>query len=213
VFAREWRRNDTLEFMTTGQTTKASLRERTLSARAAVPPEQRRAESAALLDEILAAAAGVDVVCAYVPVGSEPGSLAALDSLAASGIRVLLPVARVIDDVPAPLTWGAHRPGALVSARFGLREPPPPHEPVDAIAGAALVLVPALAVDHAGVRLGRGAGFYDRTLPLADPTARLVAVVRDDELLPHVPGESHDVPMTHALTPGRGVIPLGANRS
>ena len=45
------------------------------------------------------------------------------------------------------------------------------------------MLVPALAVDRRGVRLGRGAGFYDRSLPLAAPAARLVAVVRDDELV------------------------------
>jgi 5-formyltetrahydrofolate cyclo-ligase len=72
-----------------------------------------------------------------------------------------------------------------------------------------VVLVPALAVDHAGVRLGRGAGFYDRTLPLTHPSARLVAVVRDDELVDEIPAEAHDVPMTHALTPRRGLVQLG----
>ncbi len=77
------------------------------------------------------------------------------------------------------------------------------------MASASLVLVPALAVDRAGVRLGRGAGFYDRSLAMADPAARLVAVVRDDELVDSLPGEDHDVPMTHALTPGRGLVALG----
>jgi len=95
-----------------------------------------------------------------------------------------------------------------VTAPFGLREPAEPWLPADAVAQAAVVLVPALAVDRAGVRLGRGAGFYDRTLPLADPSARLVAVVRTDELLDSVPEEPHDVRMTHALTPG-GVVALG----
>ena len=76
------------------------------------------------------------------------------------------------------------------------------------MAGAAVVLVPALAVDRHGVRLGRGAGFYDRTLSLADPSAALVAVVRDDELVAHLPAEPHDVRMTHALTPGAGLTPL-----
>ncbi|MGH3580223.1 MAG: 5-formyltetrahydrofolate cyclo-ligase, partial [Mycobacterium sp.] len=70
------------------------------------------------------------------------------------------------------------------------------------------VLVPALAVDRRGNRLGRGAGFYDRALPLADPDARLIAVVRDDELLDEVPAEPHDVAMTHMLTPGLGVVAL-----
>jgi 5-formyltetrahydrofolate cyclo-ligase len=69
-------------------------------------------------------------------------------------------------------------------------------------------VVPALAVDREGVRLGRGAGFYDRSLGLAHAAARLIAMVRDDELLDHLPAESHDVPMTHAVTPGRGLVEL-----
>ena len=81
-------------------------------------------------------------------------------------------------------------------SRFGLREPAATVAPADAIATATLVVVPALAVDRRGVRLGRGAGFYDRSLLLAAPTALLVAVVRDDELLPIIPGEPHDVSMT-----------------
>ncbi|PRC60482.1 5-formyltetrahydrofolate cyclo-ligase, partial [Mycobacterium sp. ITM-2017-0098] len=39
--------------------------------------------------------------------------------------------------------------------------------------------------------------------------ALLVAVVRDDELVGHLPSEPHDVPMTHALTPRRGLVALG----
>ncbi len=77
-----------------------------------------------------------------------------------------------------------------------------------AVRAATLILVPALAVDRHGARLGRGAGFYDRTLALADPAAALVAVVRDDEILERLPAEPHDVPMTHALTPRRGLVEL-----
>ena len=108
-----------------------------------------------------------------------------------------------------PLQWGQYRPGGLVTARFGLREPAEPWLPADAVAAATVVLVPALAVDRTGVRLGRGAGFYDRSLPLADPAARLVAVVRDDEVVDKLPAEPHDVRMTHALTPRRGLVTLG----
>jgi 5-formyltetrahydrofolate cyclo-ligase len=65
-------------------------------------------------------------------------------------------------------------------------------------------------VDRNGIRLGRGAGFYDRTLVLTDPAARLVAVVRDDEVVDKLPAEPHDVRMTHALTPSRGLVALSA---
>jgi 5-formyltetrahydrofolate cyclo-ligase len=124
---------------------------------------------------------------------------------------VLLPIAREdADGTPRPLQWARYRPGDLRAAPFGLREPPGPWLAAERIADASVILVPALAVDRYGVRLGRGAGFYDRTLPLADPAARLVAVVRDDEFLDDtLPREAHDVPMTHALTPGKGLVAIG----
>lgn len=190
--------------------TKAELRAAILAGRRAVPPDQRRADAEALgrhLAELMDSGA---TFCAYVPVGSEPGSLAMLDDLVRGGVRVLLPVAREDAGEPEPLRWGEYRAGELVDARFGLREPPAPWRPASAIAAAAVVLVPALAVDRRGVRLGRGAGFYDRSLVLADPAARLIAVVRDEELVDWLPGEVHDVPMTHALTPGDGLIALDA---
>ncbi|WP_298273762.1 5-formyltetrahydrofolate cyclo-ligase, partial [uncultured Bradyrhizobium sp.] len=73
---------------------------------------------------------------------------------------------------------------------------------------ASAVLVPALAVDRRGTRLGRGAGFYDRTLQWAATMAPLVAIVRDDELVEELPNDPHDVRMTHAATPGLGVLDL-----
>jgi 5-formyltetrahydrofolate cyclo-ligase len=189
---------------------KSLLRARFLAGRRAVPPSQHGAEARALTAHLPALVAAGQTVCAYVPVGTEPGSIMTIDALVALGVRVLLPVARHDPaDVPLPLQWGEYRPGRLVEARYGLREPAEPWLPAGAISAAALVLVPALAVDRAGVRLGRGAGFYDRTLPLADPAARLTAVVRDDELVDRLPAEAHDVRMTHALTPSGGVIALG----
>ena len=77
---------------------------------------------------------------------------------------------------------------------------------------ASVVLVPALAVDRRGVRLGRGGGYYDRSLSLRRPDAHLVAVVRDEEIVEEVPSEAHDVRMTHALTPRQGVVVLGDGR-
>jgi 5-formyltetrahydrofolate cyclo-ligase len=189
-------------------TTKTALRAAVLAARRLVTPEQRAAEAAAVARHLRDAATPGTTVCAYVPVGSEPGGVEMLDALVARGVRVLLPVAREVDGVPQPLAWGEYRIGELVTAPFGLREPEPPSLPPDAVGSAAIVVVPALAVDRSGTRLGRGAGYYDRSLALADPAARLVAVIRDAELLDDVPGESHDVPMTHALTPGRGVVAL-----
>ena len=188
---------------------KAALRQQLLAARRSVADDVRAAESHALSEHANMVVTSGSTVCAFVPVGAEPGSIDLLDVLRCRAGRVLLPVARTAaDDTPLPLRWGEYRPGHLVAARFGLLEPAEPWLPASALADADLVLVPALAVDRRGVRLGRGRGFYDRSLPARNPEAQLVAVVRDQELVDELPCEPHDVRMTHVLTPGRGVIAL-----
>lgn len=197
-------------------TSKAALREQLQAARRRVADEVRAGEGRMLRAHLEAAESVVSsdgTVCAYVPVGAEPGSIEMVDALLRRVRRVLLPVARTgADNAAQPLRWGEYRPGTLTSARWGLLEPPQPWLPASAIAEAGLILVPSLAVDRRGVRLGRGRGFYDRSLGLRDPGARLVAVVRDAELVDQLPAEAHDIPMTHALTPRAGLIPLNPPR-
>ncbi|HSL06593.1 MAG TPA: 5-formyltetrahydrofolate cyclo-ligase [Pseudonocardiaceae bacterium] len=200
-------------------------RRRLLAARRAVPSTVREAEATALAVRLSewfdpasrphdqwfdpasrSHALGLPgTVCAYWPVGTEPGSPALLDGLVHRGCRVLLPVVRP----RGPLDWAEYTgPGSLRAGPRGLREPAGPLLGCAAIATAVLVLVPALAVDQHGARLGRGGGYYDRTLPLAAPGTPLVAIVRDDEVLASLPVQPHDVPVTAALTPARGLIPL-----
>ena len=188
---------------------KDALRQQLLAARRRVADDVRRAEARLLSDQLEPLITGGITVCAYVPVGTEPGSTELLDMLLRRSARVLLPVARTTaEDKPLPLRWGEYRPGALVPGPWGLFEPPEPLLPETALAEADLVLVPALAVDRRGVRLGRGRGFYDRSLGGRSPHARLIAVVRDAEFVEALPAEPHDVPMTDALTPNRGLIAL-----
>jgi 5-formyltetrahydrofolate cyclo-ligase len=200
---------------------KAALREQLLAARTRVAAAVRATEARMLgehLDAFLDALVEGQVpsgstICAYVPVNTEPGSIEMLDMLVRRSARVLLPVARTTtNDVPLPLRWGEYRPGTLTRGRWGLLEPPEPWLPSSALNESALVLVPALAVDRTGARLGRGRGFYDRSLPNRNPRAWLVAMVRDEELVDELPVDPHDVPMTHALTPRRGAIELSLNR-
>ncbi|WP_199254095.1 5-formyltetrahydrofolate cyclo-ligase [Mycolicibacterium mengxianglii] len=192
-------------------TTKSQLRTQLLAARRAVPDIVRQAEATALKTHVLALVELADTICAFVPMRSEPGSTELLDALAEAGVRVLLPITRPArDGAPTPLAWGVYTPGDLVPAAFGILEPAGDTLPPATVAQAGVVLVPALAVDRRGVRLGRGAGYYDRSLPLRNPVARLIAVVRDTELVDELPAEPHDVPMTDALTPGLGLVRLGA---
>jgi 5-formyltetrahydrofolate cyclo-ligase len=195
-----------------GPVVKHRMRAKLLAARAHVTAEVHSAEAMALCSHARTVARGEETVAAYVPIGSEPGSVELLDELLRICSRVLLPVARTaVDGVPLPLQWGVYRPGSLISAPFGLLEPPAPWLPPAALQTAGILLVPALAVDRYGVRLGRGAGFYDRSLHFRAPSANVVAVVRDDELVERLPVEPHDVRMTHALTPASGLVTLSAS--
>src|SRR5690348_15462773 len=140
---------------------KAALREQLLAARGRVADDVRAAEARLLTEHVEHAVSDGSTVCAYAPVGTEPGSIDLLDVLLSRSARVLLPIARTTaDGTPMRLRWGVYRAGALVSGRWGLLEPPAPWLPESALAEAALVIVPALAVDRRGARLGRGRGFY-----------------------------------------------------
>lgn len=193
---------------------KANLRRDLLAARRAVPDALRRSEAKQLCGHLSRAVGSARTVCAYLPVDSEPGSPELLDVLIEICETVLLPVVRTGPaGVHLPLHWGRYTRGRLAPGPFGLLEPAEPWLPASAVTQAQLMLVPAVAVDRRGVRLGRGGGFYDRSLPMCAPETRLMAVVRDCEVLNELPHDPHDVAMTHALTPGGGVIPLGECRS
>jgi 5-formyltetrahydrofolate cyclo-ligase len=190
---------------TTAPERKTALRADRLAARARRSPDQILAAGAALAAS--AATLGTPtLIAAHVGVGTEPPTLPLLEALQARGIRVLLPAVLP----PDALDWSfaPATPALLVDGPFGLRQPPGPYLGPAAVRAAALILVPALAVDHAGRRLGRGGGYYDRALAGRSRTTRLVAVVFDDEVLDEIPIEPHDQPMDGALTPS-GLVMFG----
>jgi len=153
-----------------------------------------------------AAAVPGRTLTAFVGAGGEVPTLPLLDALVAAGRHVLLPI--TLDDMT--LDWAEYAGAdALAPARLGLLEPTGPRLGPAAIAAAEAILVPALAVDRAGRRLGQGGGCYDRSLPQA--TGRVIAVVADDEVLDRVPTEPHDLPVDALLTPSAGLrdVPRG----
>ncbi|MEV0297255.1 5-formyltetrahydrofolate cyclo-ligase [Nocardia sp. NPDC050710] len=190
-----------------GERNKHAWRSEILAQREGVTAGAHAAEAAALAETVGELEVS-EWVCAYVPVRGEPGSTALLDALCDAGARVLLP----ITGPPGPLEWAEYTgENDLRPARWGLLEPNGPVLPTETIARAGLILIPALAVDRRGVRLGRGAGHYDRTLGAARTDARLVAVVRDDELVDQLPEEPHDLRMGWVLTPRGGLQRLGTD--
>ncbi|MFE7898889.1 5-formyltetrahydrofolate cyclo-ligase [Streptomyces sp. NPDC057424] len=144
-------------------------------------------------------------VAAYVSVGSEPGTLALLDALRARGVRVLLPALLPDND----LDWGAYEgEGSLArvehGGRMALFEPAGERLGPDAVTDADAVLLPGLAVDSRGMRLGRGGGSYDRVLARLERAGThpaLVVLLYDSEVVARVPEEPHDRPVHAVVTP------------
>jgi 5-formyltetrahydrofolate cyclo-ligase len=179
---------------------KREWRARLLAARAELTAERLEAAAGALTGHVLARLGDRRRIAAYVPIGREPGSLRLLDMLRDGGTEVLLPVV-----VPEGLDWARYG-GAdgLVAGMLGTRAPAGPRLGPAALATAEAVLVPALAVDHRGLRLGRGGGYYDRALTAAPSGVPLVALLHDGELVERLPADPWDTTVTSAVEPAIG---------
>ena len=180
---------------------KVALRDRLLAQRRSLTPSARHTAAVAVHATLLSLVRRIrpPTVAAYVPVGAEPGGGDLPVVLASTG-RLLLPVLLPDGD----LDWAAYD-GSLTAGPRGLLEPPGPRLGGDAVRDATLVVVPALAVDRSGMRLGRGGGSYDRVLARLPTDALTVALLNDGELLDAVPAEAHDRPVWAAITPSGGL--------
>jgi len=175
---------------------KGALRASILQRRASCSDADRAAAAEAIAAHLATAGfAQVPTVAAYLSMGTEPGTGPLIDTLLARGTEVIVPVT----STDGALDWARYMPDArLTRSTLGVPEPDGPRLGADAIAGAGLVIVPALAVDQAGWRLGRGAGYFDRALVHAG--GPICALVYADELLPDVPHEDHDIPVDLVVT-------------
>jgi 5-formyltetrahydrofolate cyclo-ligase len=191
---------------------KQELRRELLQARKDRPADDRIDAQHANLAHLAAPLAEQNAVCAFWPLPSEPLTLDLLDLLVGFGVTVLVPVVTGA----SPLDWveysvgdrAAEQPGPLgIVAPSGTRLGP------QAITEASAILVPALAIDHEGQRLGRGGGHYDRSLALlgelaADERPALIGVLFDDEFVDLLPAAELDVPVDYVVTPSRGFLAL-----
>jgi len=185
---------------------KRALRRTVLAARARLSAAEldRRATALATVAATRPELVGGGTWTTYLSVGTEPGTEPLLADLRAAGVRVLLPVLRPDGQLDCAVDEGPER---RRPAGHGLREPVCAPLGPASIATADYVLVPALAVDRTGNRLGRGGGYYDRALAAVPTATPVLAVVYDEEVLDAVPAEPHDRRVTGALTPS-GVLPF-----
>ena len=183
---------------------KDELRDFLLSRRRARPAAERATAADAVASALLRGLDGVRTLAAFVPDPDEPGNGRLPAAYTELGARILLPV---VPTTGRTLDWAAYT-GELEPGRFGLHQPTGPRLGPTAIGHADAVVVPALAVDHLGFRLGRGGGYYDRALAHARPDAVLVTVVFDEERFAELPREIHDRPVTAVVTPSHGWVEL-----
>ncbi|MEM8834830.1 MAG: 5-formyltetrahydrofolate cyclo-ligase [Planctomycetota bacterium] len=171
----------------------------------ALTPEQREASSARTRETLLAhpnlRARGL--VLLYLADDREPSVDALVGELLERGQRIALPRmdwdARMI--VPVEIATPA-----LVTEvrRHGIREPI--EGPVAGFDEIGCVVVPGVAFDARGGRLGRGAGFYDRFLARLSPSARTIGVGFACQGVERVPTEEHDRMLDEVLLDGRSII-------
>ena len=182
---------------------KRALRERLLTTRRARPAADREAARSAIAQVLQARLTGATSVAVYQPLPTEPLDPTLFPRWHERGMDVLLPVVTGA----APLDWVRY-PSPMTTGVLGIATPTGPRLGPDALAGVDVVLVPALAVDPAGHRLGRGGGHYDRSLAGA-PGPRRIAVIYDDEWLDHVPTGPHDQPVHAVVAPRAGLRTIG----
>jgi len=178
--------------------TKAALRAEGSVVRDTITSARREAASAAIADRVIAVAetARPQVIAVYMPIWSEVDTGRIIDWAFDNNIGVVLPA--VVDS--ANFEFRRYRASdVLVAARFGTRAPAP-----DAgTANPDLVVMPMIAFDRAGTRLGYGGGFYDRGVARLraegiDPL--LVGVAFAAQEVPVIPAEAHDVRMGLIVT-------------
>ena len=175
---------------------KDALRATVLERRRARGADELESAAEAIAAHLLGAPfARVDLVAAHLSMTTEPGTDTLLAGLHDRGAEIIVPVT----GPDHSLDWVRWAPGiATVTSTIGMAEPVGERLGADALARAGLVIVPALAVDLAGHRLGRGAGYYDRAL--IDVRAPRCALVFSDELVGQVPHDAHDVPVDLVVT-------------
>lgn len=159
-----------------------------------------------LLDMPEVSAAGT--IAAYYSVGTEPDTHGLVFALWKRGSYVVLPVLLPDGD----LDWASYEgPSSLAAGPRGLLQPTEAVRGPGTVARADVVLVPALAIDASGNRLGRGGGSYDRALARVGEQVPTIGLLYDHELLPSVPAEPHDARVRAVARPSHGITWLPAN--
>jgi len=179
---------------------RADLRER----RQHIPAHARETAEAGVTAQLdaLVDRLGARSMSCFLSTTTEPSTRAFVRGAIARGIRVLLPITR--DD--GLLDWTvATEDAEIAEGLFGLPEPVGEVLGPIAVNDVDLLVIPAAAVDHRGMRLGWGRGYFDKTIGSMEKCPPVYAVIFDSEFVDDVPREIHDQPVSGVVTPTRTV--------
>lgn len=182
----------------TGPRGKPVTRRTVLSRRDALTAAERAAATERIAEEVeglLRALPAGAVVGLYAGKGSEVATSDIDRRVRAMGLRVAYP--RVVDGMRR-LVFAEAEIAQLVGGRFGLREPVA-SAPEIALVDVAAFIVPGIAFDRGGGRIGWGHGHYDATLSAA-PAAVRIGIAFECQVLDHVPRDPHDALLHHVVT-------------
>lgn len=195
---------------------KAELRRAMIAQRDALDLDLRAAKSAdicARLVELLGRldAAAPRIVAVYAAMGSEvnPAAFAAAAAkrdwrvafpcmlsaaeATACGQRMCMRAVAVDDASAAPFI--AHPTRAFAATDIDSnRFPIVPAKALD------MIVVPLVAFDQTGARLGYGGGCYDRYLPTLSTTCQIIGIAFDEQRVDHIPTDAHDLPLPHIVS-------------
>ena len=193
---------------------KAELRRTVIARRNAIDLDVRAAKSAvvcARLVELMESSdtAGQRTVAVYAAMGSEvdPAAFAA----AVRGWRVAYPCMLSATDAMAcgqRMCMRAVAAGDASSApfiahptrTFAATDIDSNHFPIVPAEALDMVVVPLVAFDRAGARLGYGGGCYDRYLPTLSPACQIIGIAFDEQRVDHIPTDAHDLPLPHIIS-------------
>jgi 5-formyltetrahydrofolate cyclo-ligase len=182
---------------------KAALRQAAFARRRALSPQDRQAASAAAAERALPLLlAGADPIAAYWPRGEEIDPRPLIHDLQAAGRSVVLPATRP-DGLLEFRLWRAGE--ELHPAGFSLLEPAPDAQ----VLAPRTLLVPLVAFDRRGHRLGHGKGYYDRALAALSHQApvRTIGFAFSVQEMASVPAELHDMPLDLIVTERETIEP------
>lgn len=183
---------------------KQQLRESVVRMTRQLGDEVRAAASRRLCDRLMSVGAvqRAHTIAVYRAVGHELDPAAAMAAMEARGIRTLLP--RMIDGRIHLAPSGD--PGLLVAGHHGIPEPASGSVPLDEVD---VVVLPGVAFDLDGGRLGRGGGHYDRLLAMLPADVVRIGLAHTGQMVTRVPRGEHDE-LLDILVTDRAVHHTGA---